>query len=246
MGAYADYDSVAAWYVENWYRDARRRKRIRATWRIARQSGVEIEGKRLLDIGSANSFFSTVLNGQQPSIYLASDVSHEMLKRNKMSGRICCDGCRLPFKDASFDIIVAFNSLGYMPDPTSAISEMRRVAIPGANLMLLVANLEHRYLTALKSGNAEILGELVRTRRKYQPHFNAFERSWGSWEIERMLEEAGWHSRVIEGIQWDGPRRDEDLLARGPEEVAMSNSGRFPLVGKVSSSYLVVIASTAE
>jgi ubiquinone/menaquinone biosynthesis C-methylase UbiE len=42
-----------------------------------------------------------------------------------------------PFPDASFDTVVCALSLCTIPDPAAAISEMRRVLVPGGRLLLL-------------------------------------------------------------------------------------------------------------
>jgi len=47
------------------------------------------------------------------------------------------DAAHLPFADASFDTAVCALSLCSIPDPARAISEMRRVVIPGGQLLLL-------------------------------------------------------------------------------------------------------------
>lgn len=44
----------------------------------------------------------------------------------------------LPYEDGSFDVITAFNSLQFVPDPAMALSEARRVSKPGAILYILV------------------------------------------------------------------------------------------------------------
>jgi len=47
------------------------------------------------------------------------------------------DAAQLPFPDASFDTVVCALSLCSIPDPTRAIAEMRRVLVPGGQLLLL-------------------------------------------------------------------------------------------------------------
>jgi ubiquinone/menaquinone biosynthesis C-methylase UbiE len=47
------------------------------------------------------------------------------------------DAEHLPFSDASFDTVVCALSLCTIPDPATAIGEMRRVLVPGGRLLLL-------------------------------------------------------------------------------------------------------------
>jgi len=47
------------------------------------------------------------------------------------------DAERLPFADASFDTVVCALSLCTIPDPATAIGEMKRVLAPGGRLLLL-------------------------------------------------------------------------------------------------------------
>ncbi|WP_323373542.1 class I SAM-dependent methyltransferase [Plantactinospora alkalitolerans] len=47
------------------------------------------------------------------------------------------DAQRLPFDNDSFDTAVCALSLCAIPDPTTAISEMKRVLVPGGRLLLL-------------------------------------------------------------------------------------------------------------
>jgi SAM-dependent methyltransferase len=39
---------------------------------------------------------------------------------------------QLPYADASFDVVTAFNSVQYAEDPVAALRELRRVVVPGA------------------------------------------------------------------------------------------------------------------
>ncbi len=47
------------------------------------------------------------------------------------------DAERLPFGDASFDTVVCALALCSIPDPATAIGEMKRVLVPGGRLLLL-------------------------------------------------------------------------------------------------------------
>jgi SAM-dependent methyltransferase len=66
------------------------------------------------------------------------------------------DAERLPFPDASFDAVILFEAIYYLPSPERFVAEARRVLRPGGELMICTANRDlpdfnpspfsHRYL----------------------------------------------------------------------------------------------------
>jgi ubiquinone/menaquinone biosynthesis C-methylase UbiE len=60
----------------------------------------------------------------------AADLGHDADLREG-------DAEQLPFSDASFDTVVCALSLCTIPDPVTAIGEMKRVLVPGGRLLLL-------------------------------------------------------------------------------------------------------------
>lgn len=75
------------------------------------------------------------------------------------------DAQKMPFEDASFDVVLIFEALYYIPDPKLFFQECRRVLRPGGHLLIATANKDlfdfnpsphsHRYL-----GVAELSAEL--------------------------------------------------------------------------------------
>ncbi|MBI4661356.1 MAG: methyltransferase domain-containing protein [Verrucomicrobia bacterium] len=86
---------------------------------------------------------------------------------------------RLPFEDASFDRILSLETLEHVSNPPAFLSELRRVARPGAILVLscppATSELPYRIYTALFGGHGE------------GPH-----RFLSSREVRHLLEAAGW------------------------------------------------------
>jgi ubiquinone/menaquinone biosynthesis C-methylase UbiE len=76
------------------------------------------------------------------------------------------DAQALPFEDATFDTVVCALSLCTIPDPATAIAEMRRVLLPGGRLLLL----DHVGSTWPPIRAAQWLLEQV-TRRAAGEHF---------------------------------------------------------------------------
>ena len=53
-----------------------------------------------------------------------------------MAGRLAwAEGEALPFEDATFDIVYTVGGINYFNDPRRALSEMKRVARPGATVL---------------------------------------------------------------------------------------------------------------
>lgn len=75
------------------------------------------------------------------------------------------DAQRMPFKDASFDVIVMFEAIYYLPDPKRFLDDCRRVLSPGGQLLICSANREWDGFTASpfahKFHSADELGALI-------------------------------------------------------------------------------------
>jgi SAM-dependent methyltransferase len=75
---------------------------------------------------------------------------------------VCADGAELPFKDASFDLAIAFMSLQDMDRPADAIAELARVLRPGGYAAIAIVHPFNRSPEGLEDYFAE--------RRRTQPH----------------------------------------------------------------------------
>ena len=84
---------------------------------------------------------------------------------------------RLPFPDGSFDLITSFDVLEHTADDAAALAELRRVARPGADLLVAVPA-----LPALWSGHDQAAGHRRRYRRG---QLEAAARRQG-WALERV------------------------------------------------------------
>ena len=73
------------------------------------------------------------------------------------------DGENLDVSDASFDVVVSRVGLIYFPDQQKALSEMRRVLVPGGRVAAIV------YATADKNGFFSVPVSIVRRHAKLEP-----------------------------------------------------------------------------
>ncbi len=111
-----------------------------------------VRGPRVLEVGvGTGKSFPYYPSGM---IITAIDLSPRMLDQARMHAardRIAvdlreADVQALPFSDASFDTVIATCVFCSVPDPMLGLRELRRVLVPGGQLLLLEHVLSHRPL----------------------------------------------------------------------------------------------------
>lgn len=114
--------------------------------RLLRRREFDLRGvRRILDVGSgAGQIAKHLLKYAEPQAELTCfDLSAEMLRRARTrlkSDRprfVVADITRLPFADASFDCVTCGYVLEHIPEPRLGLSELSRVMMPGARMLLL-------------------------------------------------------------------------------------------------------------
>ena len=88
--------------------------------------------RRLLDVGSADA----------PSVSwmrAPSSVQLDLDPRGLTSGTgVCGSAVRLPFRDATFDVVGAFDVVEHCESEAQAMQELARVLVPGGRLLMSV------------------------------------------------------------------------------------------------------------
>ncbi len=109
-----------------------------------------IKGPRVLEIGvgTGNGF-----SHYGPGLRITGlDLSERMVKRAEKKAAklgldirlLQADAQALPFEDASFDTVIATCVFCSVPDPVKGLREIRRVLVPGGQLLLLEHVLSHK------------------------------------------------------------------------------------------------------
>jgi SAM-dependent methyltransferase len=92
-------------------------------------------GSRLLDVGCGAGLALQLAHKRGAEVF-GLDASARLLAiaRLRLPDADLREGDveELPYDDDSFDVVTAFNSVQYASDPTEALREIRRVAVPGA------------------------------------------------------------------------------------------------------------------
>jgi malonyl-CoA O-methyltransferase len=91
---------------------------------------------RALDVGTGTGRYLSVLQAAGARVVVGLDMSMAMLARTTPAlPRICGDACRLPFRDASFDVVCSSLMVGDVADLASWIREAARMLVPGGQLI---------------------------------------------------------------------------------------------------------------
>jgi ubiquinone/menaquinone biosynthesis C-methylase UbiE len=105
----------------------------------------DLNGKRVLDVGSGKGRFARVLQARHASAMLcAFDLAEAMLRFVPQEIARCAGSMTaLPFAPASFDCAYATESLEHAVDIETAIAEICRVVKPGGRIVIIDKNAEH-------------------------------------------------------------------------------------------------------
>ncbi len=108
----------------------------------AAMENVNVAGGCVLDVGCGSGlFFSQV--AAKAGMVVGVDISHKLLLKAKDAAKVFgsvfvlqADADYLPFKDGFFSAVFAFTVLQNMPDPSETLAELKRVAKPGASVVV--------------------------------------------------------------------------------------------------------------
>ncbi len=91
----------------------------------------------VLDVGSGPGRYYSALMSRFPDIkYYACDLYPGMVQNHPYKKSLSlADAQRLPYPDASFDVVMANHMLFHVPDVERALRELRRVVKPGGFVM---------------------------------------------------------------------------------------------------------------
>ena len=121
---------------------------------IAQLEGVDLQGKEVLDVGCGTGIISLLALQKGAAKVVCGDISNYMLEVGRTKAerqgysaeRIDfrqLDAESLPFEDARFDFVMTGMTLGLLPDPEKAVTEMVRVLRPGGLLSVSAHGPEH-------------------------------------------------------------------------------------------------------
>ncbi|MBV9359789.1 MAG: class I SAM-dependent methyltransferase [Betaproteobacteria bacterium] len=110
-------------------------------------NGYRWAGKRVLEIGTGVGTDARFII-ERGGIYTGVNVdagstaaTAEALRLHNLPGRVVqCDATDLQFDDESFDVVYSFGVLHHIPEVEKVMSEIRRVLIPGGDIIAMLYN----------------------------------------------------------------------------------------------------------
>jgi demethylmenaquinone methyltransferase/2-methoxy-6-polyprenyl-1,4-benzoquinol methylase len=98
---------------------------------------------RVLDVGCGTGFATAALARESDDVHGVDQSPHQLARAFEKFGRrgpvrfSLGDAERLPFADDSFDVVWSSGSIEYWPAPVETLRELRRVAAPGGQVLVV-------------------------------------------------------------------------------------------------------------
>ena len=155
------------------------------------------DGDRVVDVACGTGIIARVATERFANIASITgvDLNPEMLdiaRANAPRTRTAIewrhgDACQLPFPDHRFDVVLCQHGLQFIPDKVLALSEMRRVLVPGGRVALIVWGEPTPYQAALAEALRRHVSQAAATRCLEPFALRHVE------TLKRLLDDAGFH-----------------------------------------------------
>jgi len=186
---------------------------------------IDLRGKRVLEVGAGTGRDSAELARRGAEVWTL-DYSDESLRvlRDVAGGAmtiIAGDATRLPFRDATFDVVFHQGLLEHFRDPLALLKENQRVLVPGGHLLVDVPQRYH-YYTAMKHA-------LMAVNR----WFAGWETEFSAGELRGLVRAAG-----LEVVGEYGTNLYPPVWYRGVRRVLLKTGVRLPMQPLSSPGWL--------
>lgn len=103
-------------------------------------------GRDVLEVACGNGQGLGLLAKKAQSV-VGGDFTESLVRKARATYQdrlpvLCFDGQVMPFRNRSFDVVVLFEAIYYLPDPDRFLAECRRVLRPNGTLLLSTVNRE--------------------------------------------------------------------------------------------------------
>jgi len=153
----------------------------------------KLDNRRVLDAGCGVGMYTRAFLRHTPRVF-GVEIEHEraLEARGRATGVSQAAGERLPYPDATFDVIFSHEVLEHVEDDRACVEEMVRVARPGGRLLIFVPNRLYPFEThgifwrgQYRFGNVPLINWLpTPLRDRLAPHVRAYT----SRDLRRLFE----------------------------------------------------------
>ena len=205
---------------------------------------VALEGARILDVGCGIGTYVRRFRDLSPHTY-GIDVSLDRLRESGLPGMVVAKGERLPFADASFDVLVFNEVIEHVEDDRRTIEDALRVLRDGGSIVIYAPNRLYPFEThgivwkgRYRFGNIPLVNYLPnRWRDRLVPHARAYtkptiRRLWAELPLDVVV-----HGYVYPGF--------DNVVARRPRlgrslRAALYGAERTPAAAFGLSHFVVL------
>jgi len=102
-----------------------------------------VVGKRVLDVACGTGYGSAILEAAGSQLVIPIDISREACVAARLDhnvGPVIASALALPIREEALDVVVCFETIEHVNDPTGLVRELRRVLSPEGMLVLSAPN----------------------------------------------------------------------------------------------------------
>lgn len=180
-------------YVHS-YKSGLRNNKIRI---ISRLLG-DVHGKSVLDIGIGSGFFSRFCMSNKAKKIISVDFADPIIEYHRQNNPdfrlVQADAQNLPFKNESFDTVLALDIIEHLYSPLEFLNEINKVLKKGGQLILTTPNTANVFEKTLKTLLKPPLIALRKIFPKYlqeKPHATTHVKEFSVRELSSLLKKGG-------------------------------------------------------
>jgi ubiquinone/menaquinone biosynthesis C-methylase UbiE len=183
-------------YVSN-YQSGRRKYKIKVISRFLN----DIRGESVLDIGIGSGFF-TRLCIQKGARVFSTDFADPIIEyhghENPDFRLIQGNAEELPFRDSSFDLILALDVLEHLHMPLVFLRELNRVLKSGGRIILSTPNTRGHLQRVIKRLLKPLANKIISRPRKDIHHACTHVREYSARELNPWFEKSGFKIEFLD------------------------------------------------